>query len=176
MRPAPASPAAVDLSVLIVSHNSTDVLPRCLDALIAQGELRLEVIVVDNGSAERPQHHPRLNELICNPDNPGFAVACNQAAARARAPWLLFLNPDCFPGPGDLARLLALGEQANVDADLGVLGVQLLNPMAVCRRRPAATTRRRSACWGVFCAGAPALKTRSDRIGSWRMSRRSRAP
>jgi GT2 family glycosyltransferase len=128
MRPASAPPAAADLSVLIVSHNSADVLPRCLEALAGQGGPRLEVIVVDNGSAERPQHHPRLNELICNPDNPGFAVACNQAAARARAPWLLFLNPDCFPEPGDLTRLLALGKQANVDADLGVLGVQLLNP------------------------------------------------
>lgn len=127
--------------MLIVSHDSEEVLPRCLEALDAQRDLAIEVLVVDNGSSVPPPHHPRLDALICNPDNPGFAVACNQAAARAHSPWLLFLNPDCFPGPGDLARLLALGEQANSHADLGALGVQLLNPdgspqAASCRNDP----------------------------------------
>lgn len=119
-------PHAVDLAVLIVSHDSNDVLPRCLDALAAQCGIALEVALVDNASAVPPAAHPRLDQLIRNPDNPGFAVACNQAAGRTRADWLLFLNPDCFPGPNDLAALLALAEQANGDGRLGALGAQLL--------------------------------------------------
>lgn len=114
------------LSVLIVSHYSTDVLPRCLDALAAQQSVAMEVIVVDNGSAVAPAAHPRLDRLIRNAGNPGFAVACNQAAAQARADWLLFLNPDCFPGPRDLAALLAQAEQAARERRLGALGAQLL--------------------------------------------------
>ena len=78
-------PRAVDLAVLIVSHDSNDVLPRCLDALAAQCGIALEVVVVDNASAVPPAAHPRLDQLIRNRDNPGFAVACNQAAVRASA-------------------------------------------------------------------------------------------
>ncbi|SDE00637.1 glycosyltransferase family 2 protein [Aquimonas voraii] len=120
------SPRAPLLSVLIVSHDSADVLPRCLEALAVQEGVALEVIVVDNGSAVPPAAHPRLDRLIRNADNPGFAVACNQAAALAHGEWLLFLNPDCFPGPQDLATLLALAGQANGEGRLGVLGAQLL--------------------------------------------------
>lgn len=116
-----------DLSVLIVSHDSGDVLPRCLEALDAQHGLSIEVIVVDNGSHEPPSADARMDALILNAGNPGFATACNQAAERARARWFLFLNPDCFAGPSDLARLLALGERANSDGRLGALGVQLLD-------------------------------------------------
>lgn len=115
------------MSVLIVSHDSADVLSRCLDALAVQTGVAMEVIVVDNGSALPPAAHPRIDRLHRNPDNPGFAVACNQAAAASEAPWLLFLNPDCFPGPDDLAQLLALGEAAQRDGPLGALGVQLLD-------------------------------------------------
>jgi N-acetylglucosaminyl-diphospho-decaprenol L-rhamnosyltransferase len=114
------------LSVLIVSHDSADVLPRCFDALAAQHSVVMEVIVVDNGSAAPPAAHPRLDRLVRNADNPGFAVACNQAAAQASGEWLLFLNPDCFPGPHDLATLLALAGQAASEGRLGVLGAQLI--------------------------------------------------
>lgn len=116
-----------DVSVLIVSHDSGDVLPCCLEALDAQQGLSIEVIVIDNGSREPPLADARMDALILNTGNPGFAVACNQAAERARARWLLFLNPDCFAGPQDLARLLELGERANSDGRLGALGVQLLD-------------------------------------------------
>lgn len=85
------------------------------------------MIVVDNGSTTPPGEDPRIDVRVLNPDNPGFAVACNQAATKSRAPWLLFLNPDCFPGPHDLAKLLALGESAQLDDAVGALGVQLLD-------------------------------------------------
>ena len=49
---------------------------------------------------------PRLR-FIANPDNPGFAQACNQGASASRAPWLAFVNPDCFVEPGTLAQLRA---------------------------------------------------------------------
>jgi N-acetylglucosaminyl-diphospho-decaprenol L-rhamnosyltransferase len=46
---------------------------------------------------------PRLR-FIANPDNPGFAVACNQGTAASTAPWLAFVNPDCFVEADSLAR------------------------------------------------------------------------
>ncbi len=115
------------LSVVVVSHDSDSVLPRCINALRAQRDLQTEIVLVDNGSRLPPSAELGVDQLLCNADNPGFSVACNQGAARARAPWLLFLNPDCFPGPDDLAQLLALGESALRDGAVGALGVQLLD-------------------------------------------------
>jgi GT2 family glycosyltransferase len=45
--------------------------------------------------------------FIANPDNPGFATACNQGASDAgdRVGWLAFVNPDCLVEPDALARL-----------------------------------------------------------------------
>jgi N-acetylglucosaminyl-diphospho-decaprenol L-rhamnosyltransferase len=117
--------AAPQLSVVVVSHDSDAVLPRCMAALHAQRGLRLEIVLVDNGSCRPPVASLGADQVLCNPDNPGFAVACNQGAARARAPWLLFLNPDCFPEPDALARLLDIAALAPVP---GVLGAQLLDP------------------------------------------------
>jgi len=127
------------LSVLVVSHDSGEVLPRCIDALRAQRGVDLELIVVDNGSRTPPETGAGIDALLLNADNPGFAVACNQAARAANAPWLLFLNPDCFPGPEELSQLLELGESANRDGRLGALGVQLLDADG----RPQAASVRR---------------------------------
>ena len=45
--------------------------------------------------------------FIANPDNPGFAVACNQGAAASDAPWLAFVNPDLMVERDTLAQLCA---------------------------------------------------------------------
>src|SRR3546814_10690532 len=73
-----------------------------------------QVRVVDNGSRDDTlpivQRHaaadPRVR-FIANPDNPGFAVACNQGARDSDAPWTAFVHPDCLLETDELARLLA---------------------------------------------------------------------
>ena len=126
------------LSVIVVSHDSGTWLQRCVAALLEQGEAD-EVVVVDNASRdgllETLPTDPRLL-VLRNADNRGFAVACNQGAARSRGAQLLFLNPDCEPVPGALGRLL---EIAAATSGLGLLGAQLLNEdgsvQAASRRR-----------------------------------------
>ena len=61
---------------------------------------------------------PRLH-FIANPDNPGFAVACNQGARDADAPWIVFVNPDCLVDADTLSRLRAHAGALDVDALLG---------------------------------------------------------
>jgi N-acetylglucosaminyl-diphospho-decaprenol L-rhamnosyltransferase len=156
------SVAAPELSVVLVTYDSDDVLPRCLAALAAQRGVTLEVIVVDNGSAILPERAEPISQLILNPHNPGFAVACNQGAAHARAPWLLFLNPDCFPGADDLRHLLDL---ASAQAGLGVLGAQLLEadgrPQPASRRQDPTPVRLLQALRRGRTAIEPATDTDS---------------
>jgi N-acetylglucosaminyl-diphospho-decaprenol L-rhamnosyltransferase len=128
-----ASDAAVDagdIGVVVVTHRSMRTVEDCLSRLHAASGVGA-IRVVDNGSDDGTlaivQRHacadPRLR-FIANPDNPGFAVACNQGASAldAGVPWLAFVNPDCLLGPDDLARLRAhanrLGGEVLLGADL----------------------------------------------------------
>ncbi len=101
----------VGIAVVVVAYNSEETLDECLSRLRAAHGVD-EIRVIDNASRDAGmdivQRHaladPRLR-FIANPDNPGFAVACNQGAAASTAPWLAFVNPDCFIETDTLARL-----------------------------------------------------------------------
>lgn len=86
------------VSAVIVNYNSGSWLDRCLAAL---SKFQLEqVIVVDNGSVDNSldclQTAARVStKLIRNPDNPGYAAACNQGLENIDSEFILFLNPDC---------------------------------------------------------------------------------
>lgn len=99
----------VRVQVGIVSWNTADLLDRCLAALpAALGDLRAEVVVVDNassdGSAARAER-PGVR-VIANDVNVGYARAMNQALA-GDADVLIACNPDTEPPPGSLRDLVA---------------------------------------------------------------------
>lgn len=99
------------IAVVVVAYNSEETLDECLARLRAAQGVE-EIRVVDNASRDAGidivQRHALADarlRFIANPDNPGFAVACNQGAAASTAPWLAFVNPDCFIEADTLARL-----------------------------------------------------------------------
>lgn len=103
----------MDLSIIIVSYNTRDLLLRCLKSLpSAQGSaLNSEVIVVDNNSADDSpkavkQTFPQVR-LISNGKNLGFGPANNLGAAAAQGKYLLFLNSDTVCPKSSLSSLLA---------------------------------------------------------------------
>ena len=111
----PAAPA-VDLSIVTVSYNVREYLAACLASLAAAGGgLRLEIVVVDNASADgsadlvaRCLPHVRL---LRNAENVGFARAINRGLALTRGRWLLLLDPDTIVPPGALAALVEAAER-----------------------------------------------------------------
>ena len=104
------------VSVIIVNWNSTKYLKHCLRALTHQTFTEFEVIVIDNGSVDSNVNHivenwPLLKlHLEHLPENLGFAAANNIGARLARGHWLALLNPDAFPEPDWLERLLEVAE------------------------------------------------------------------
>lgn len=106
----------MDVSIIIVSWNTRDLLRRCLhDALAASAGLAVEILVVDNGSTDGSQDMVRdqfpLVQLITNEANIGFVRANNQAIEQARGEYVLLLNSDAFLAPDALHHLHAFMHQ-----------------------------------------------------------------
>jgi len=110
------SSAAQSIAAIVVTYRSAETIDDCLQRLRAAADV-VAIRVVDNGSEdgtlEIVQRHATGDarvRFIANPDNPGFAVACNQGArdVGAGAHWLAFVNPDCLVDADTLARLSAL--------------------------------------------------------------------
>lgn len=117
---------APDITAIVVNYNAGAFLQKCVDSLL-NCPLQIEIIVVDNRSQDGSVDALTSTEnflLIRNARNVGFAAACNIGIARAEAPHLLFLNPDCFFEPGTLSRLLdcLLSEDK-----VGMVGAYLAN-------------------------------------------------
>ena len=98
-----------DVSVVIVSFNTRELLRECLQTLYRESrDVTLETIVVDNGSrdgsagmvaAEFP-----IVRLIRSQANLGFAAANNLGFAIATGRYVVLLNSDAFVKSGALRR------------------------------------------------------------------------
>src|SRR5579859_7663377 len=109
-----ASPrTAAELSVVIVTWNSGQVLLDCLRSLHENPpSVAWEVIVVDNGSSDGSlaavrARHPWVR-IIENPRNRGLAAANNQGILASSAPFVLISNPDVLYRPGSVDAQLDL--------------------------------------------------------------------
>jgi N-acetylglucosaminyl-diphospho-decaprenol L-rhamnosyltransferase len=120
---------AAGIAAIVVSHDSAETLEECLSRLRgAEGVAEIRVVDHDSrdASVDIVQRHaladPRVR-FIANPDNPGFAVACNQGAGDSHAPWLAFVNPDCLVEADSLARMHAHAQAL----DGALLGADLVD-------------------------------------------------
>jgi GT2 family glycosyltransferase len=120
----------MDLSIIVVSFNTRDLLRACLASIPpATAGLRCETIVVDNasgdGSAEMTAADFPEVVLIRNAENRGFAAANNQALAISRGRYALLLNSDAALLTDTVPALVRFME---AHPRCGLVGGQLLNP------------------------------------------------
>jgi N-acetylglucosaminyl-diphospho-decaprenol L-rhamnosyltransferase len=117
-----------DVSVVVINYNTKHLLTQMLTALDAgRGQLRLQVIVVDNasrdGSAEILRDEFPNVELIQNAENVGFGRANNQALSTVRGRYVLLVNPDAFVSSDTLPKTVKFMDE---HSRCGVLGVKLV--------------------------------------------------
>jgi GT2 family glycosyltransferase len=101
-------------TVVIATHRRPRQLGECLAALAALDypRERFEVVVVDDGSPERPHEvvealHGALEVRLLAAPHRGPAAARNLGARAARGEFLAFTDDDCRPTPGWLRSLAA---------------------------------------------------------------------
>lgn len=117
----------LDLTVVVVSYNTCDLLAECLESL-KPNAVATEVIVIDNasrdGSAELVRKRFPHVRLVENKSNVGYAAANNQGIRTARGRHVLFLNPDTRVEKGALDHMISYLER---EEDVGAVGLRLLN-------------------------------------------------
>jgi GT2 family glycosyltransferase len=97
---------------VVVTFNSAGTIAACLRHVLASS-VPSRIIVVDNASSDETRaavarDFPDVT-VVANPQNTGFAVACNlgMAAAASSAPaYFLFVNPDAYVEPTCLSALI----------------------------------------------------------------------
>ncbi|NJN46638.1 MAG: glycosyltransferase family 2 protein [Candidatus Competibacteraceae bacterium] len=118
-----------DVSVVIVSFNTRDLLQECLATLQAHaGAVRYETLVIDNaskdGSADAiAQAFPTV-KLIRSAVNLGFGNANNLGFAQARGRYVVLLNSDAFLYPDALPKAV---EYMDRDSRIGLGGARLVS-------------------------------------------------
>lgn len=119
----------MDLSIVITSYNTCDLLRDCLESIYKQTKnLKFEVIVVDNGSKDKSlimisNNFPQI-KVIKNKENFGFAKANNQGIKTAKGRWIMLLNSDTKVRSNAFGRLV---NYADSNPKAGIIGPKLLD-------------------------------------------------
>ena len=124
------SAAEVDLSVVIPSYNTRELMEQALRTVDEASEgLRVQVIVVDNASRDGSQEMVEAGfphvELIRNDRNLGFGGANNIAFRRVKGRHVLLLNSDTIVGADTLRTLVEFMDE---HPEAGAAGCRILNP------------------------------------------------
>lgn len=121
------------VDVVVVNWNTGPCLGNCLRSIVRTDRSRLRVariVVVDNASTDDSLRGLSAGgiplDIVRNATNRGFAVACNQGAARGTSELLLFLNPDTELYP-DTLRVVAAFLGTSAARATGICGGRMLD-------------------------------------------------
>jgi len=121
---------SLEVSIIIVSYNTKEILLNCLQSIRQWSSPRLvgEIIVVDNastdGSAEAVENKFPNVRLLRNAANGGFAKANNQGIHAAPGKYLLLLNPDTLFIEEAITPVFEFMEK---HPEAGIAGCKILN-------------------------------------------------
>lgn len=99
-----------DVQIVTVAYNSTGV----IGAMLSSVPDEVHVVIVDNASSDADALQALADthgaQVVTNPQNLGFGVACNLGASVGDRTFLFFVNPDAQLQEGCVQALLAAAE------------------------------------------------------------------
>jgi GT2 family glycosyltransferase len=176
------------LSVITVNWNSREDLATCLRSLARQTHQDLEVIVVDNGSADGSaamvrEEFPSV-KLLAETENLGFAEACNRGIEASTGAWVALLNNDAWVeddwaaatvraaagAPGDVAMLQSLMLFQGKEGVVNSTGIQLKGNGSGVDRGEHQPRERFTCADEIFCPTGGAAVYRRDMLDRLKMA------
>ncbi len=110
------------VSVVMAAYNAGDYIARAIDSALQQDDVSLEVIVVDDCSADSTVEiveeiitRDARVKLFKNEVNSGPSCSRNRAISEASGEWVAVLDADDEFRPERLARLLHLSDETNAE-------------------------------------------------------------
>ena len=118
-----------DLSVIIVSYNTANLIGNCLKSIFEASNLTREVFVVDNASTDGSSDFIKDNfpsvHLAVNTENLGFAAANNQVLPQCKGKYIFFLNPDTEIMSDTFSEAISF---MDANPRIGLAGTKIINP------------------------------------------------
>lgn len=102
------------VSVIIPAYNQAQYLRQAIDSALEQGDISLEVIVIDDGSQDETPEVLKEYEgkiRVLRKDNQGVARARNSGLEIAKGEFISFLDADDIWLPGHLAKAMKVFER-----------------------------------------------------------------
>ena len=111
--------------IIILNWNNWSDSLECLESLENNDYHNYQVVIIDNGSKEKPQAPSPEIKIIYNKENLGFSGGNNMGikyALENGADYVLLLNDDTIAAPDFLSRLVEAGES---DEKIGAVGPKI---------------------------------------------------
>lgn len=110
------------VSIIVPVYNVEQLLPRCLDSLLAQDYQNLEIILINDGSpdnsrsiiADYESKHPELIVAV-DQENQGAGAARNNGLKIARGKWVCFVDSDDYVEKDYVSTMLYMAYEQNAD-------------------------------------------------------------
>lgn len=117
----------VDVSVVVISYRTPELLCRCFEAIQQSEGITYEIVAVDNASHDGTvplvkQRFPGV-QLLESDRNLGFGAAHNVAFRHCRGKYIVLVNSDAFVKPDTLRRAVDL---MKANPTIGIGGVKLI--------------------------------------------------
>ena len=122
----------MDISIIIVSYNTKELLADCLDSIAKYSKnLKCETFVVDNDSHDNTAEFVKKNyswvKLIANKQNLGFSKANNLALRNSSGKYVLILNPDTKLMSNTLKDMKDFMDKSTPNVAIATCRVELAN-------------------------------------------------
>ncbi len=129
----------IDISIIIPAYNIEKVkLERCFQSIYEQMTKNIEVVVIDDGSAEPYAGDTKLlaqkySFKLIRRTNGGISVARNNGIEASRGKYIMFVDADDFLEKDSIIRGYELAEKYNADVVLGGINIVDNNKIKECK-------------------------------------------
>ena len=110
------------ISIIVPIYNKEKYIVTCVESLLNQSDVELEIILVNDGSTDdslsicKRIESKNKNIIVINQNNAGVSAARNAGIDHANGEWISFVDPDDYVAPTLYRDLLQKSEDCDIVA------------------------------------------------------------